>query len=182
MPAKKTTAKKTTAKATAPKVAPETTEATEEINVSEEVQEALDIQNVPPAAPEAAQEEPQGLEAMLSALPPEVQEYVSGLEAVKAKATQDGSHIDVPEDYEPKPGDELAVHVLIEKPTIKGGKRYSRPYIQQYNPRAFDTFLRHYHMQGYVIHEVLFYPEGYRGVRYDPAVKMMPRAMEQRKR
>lgn len=64
--------------------------------------------------------------------------------------------------YKPLPGDEFAVHVRVQKPPlfdVNTGKPTGTDFIQKYEPRSeWPEFVLR--SQGYVIHEVLFLPEG----------------------
>jgi len=61
--------------------------------------------------------------------------------------------------YEVPKGEENTVHAEIELLNYtRDGQKMSTPFVQKYNPRAWENFLRHRH--GYTINKVLHAPDG----------------------
>lgn len=120
------------------------------------------------------------LDEQISLLPKGLQEEIARLKKNEAAAIDSGALTILPTDYKVEAKEKGYVHAYIERMALSNGKRHSKPYVQKFNPSAWDNFLQHHHTQGYTIHGVLHLPRGAK--KWKPGDKPLPEGVAQPKK
>lgn len=90
-------------------------------------------------------------------LSPELQAELEELRAIKASAIESGSHVERP-DYKVKKGDENSCHLYVERVSMVGNKKVSKPHVVKIGSGMYEQWMRDRKLLGLTIHYVLHWP------------------------